>query len=96
MSANNWAICPRCKKQNNAANAKRIVDIEKQYGKISSVDYLDLVRKDNKVIAIEETLREDYSIYMDEDGEFHIDYSCRCDECDFEFDYNHNESVDMK
>ena len=97
MSADNWRVCPRCKR-------KKIVEVEvsdakltKSYGKGSAEEYLAKVQKNTELRAsvakLEETLREDYELSTDEDGEFFVSYGCRCSVCDFQFSFKHEESV---
>ena len=39
------------------------------------------------------TLREDYDIGIDENGEFEIDYCASCKECKFQFKFNYKQDV---
>lgn len=52
MSADNWAVCPKCKE----LNKKKLVE---SYGKISASEYRVLIETGNKD---EHTLRKDYEI----------------------------------
>ena len=81
MSADNWAMCPACKKKNDDNNAKRIKDAESQYGEIPSGEYRALIKKAEKPIELEETLREDYEIGIYEDGSFQVSYRGKCETC---------------
>jgi len=38
------------------------------------------------------TLAHYYGIGVNEEGEFIVDYGCRCDECGFEFIYGYNQT----
>jgi len=40
-----------------------------------------------------ETLREDFEVWMDEDGEFHVDYRSHCQVCGFGHKFAHTEKV---
>ena len=93
MSADNWTICPKCKKTNDEKNKKRILAAGKKYGKIPSDVYINLVVEANKPIVIESTLREDYEIGVCEDGEFFVSYSASCSVCGFKFSFKHTEKV---
>jgi len=84
MSADNWAICPVCKKRNDVAYKKQTLDVANQYGKIPDDEYIVLV-KETKPIVLKESLREDYQIGVDEEGVFSFVYSCNCSECGFKF-----------
>lgn len=83
MGADNWGVCPKCKEiaEKNIASA---------YGKVSEDEYLAILDKNKKV---ETSLREDYEIGVDSDGEFSISYSCHCSKCGFKFEYKYSQDV---
>lgn len=87
MSADNWTICPRCKKNAEAKAEKAQADLAKLYGKISAADFLarSNALKDAAKEQLEETFREDYQVGMKEDGTFKTDYRGGCTECKFSF-----------
>ncbi len=87
MSADNWCICPKCKKKNDQANADRILHVAEQYGKIPADEYVALAKAANKPIEIVETFREDFNIGIDKDGTFSVSYTGSCQECDVYFHY---------
>lgn len=96
MSADSWAICPQCKAIAEKANKKSIENAEKSYGKVSSEKYLEMMAAANEPTAVANSLREDYEIRMDDDGEFTISYGCSCQRCKFTFEYNHSERPSLK
>jgi hypothetical protein len=85
MSADNWGICPKCKKLSKE-RAKSL------YGKASEDEYLVYFLSE-KSKGTKETLREDYEIYTDDDGEFSVGYDCSCDECGFSYHFQYKASV---
>ncbi len=93
MSADNWAICPVCKKNNDEANTNRIADAEAKYGKVSSFQYRESAKEAERSIVLEESLREDFGIGINEDGEFYVTYRGHCEVCGLDFKYNHAENV---
>lgn len=95
MSADNWAICPRCKKKIEADKAQLVSKMEKSYGKIPVADFLYLKANADKPIEWEATMREDYEIGVDDDGEFSMNYSCSCSMCGFEFNYEYKQVVPL-
>lgn len=96
MSADNWAICPRCKKQHEKSVEDRKKKVEKKYGKIPSNEYLELMKKSKEKLKLEvSTLREDYEIRVDVDGHFEIKYSCHCWVCKLEHVFNHTEQLEI-
>jgi hypothetical protein len=86
MSADNWGICPKCKLD----EIKRIEDLKlkagEAYGKIPPEEYLELLDEASKTRSYDNTLREDYEVGTDEDGEFSVSYSSFCT-CGFKYKY---------
>jgi len=87
MSADAWRTCPNCLKK--AENKKEV-----SYGKVSEEEYLRVVLeledlKDQEV----QTLREDYEMFTDEDGQFYASYSCSCSMCHFSFVYKYEKDL---
>jgi len=93
MSADNWAICPKCKKSEDAKQEKLRKKATAAYGKVPPDEYLKLLEAANNPQEMRETLREDYQIGVMDDGEFDIEYSAYCDKCGFKFSYKHAEDV---
>ena len=85
MSADNWCICPKCKKKNDALNKQRILDAAKQYGVIPADEYIALAKDASKPIEIEDTFREDYDIGVYPDGSFLVSYRGQCTVCNAEY-----------
>lgn len=86
MSADNWTICPNCKRiQENKTVA---------YGKVSEEEYLRVLREQET--PLKTTLREDWEVGTDRDGEFYVSYSCRCEECGFAFEFKHEQKVPLE
>lgn len=82
MSANNWAVCPKCvaeaKREADEAHAKVYV----QYGKVSLGEF-DRLRVDLETVDPEDfrSFREDYEFYGAEEGEIQVSYSGNCSQC---------------
>lgn len=94
MSANNWRVCPRCKRQNDEERAKEQAEVEGQYGKVPAAEYTRLLEKSKKRSpTICENLREDWEIGIDQDGTFFVIYHCSCDVCDLNFTFRHKEGI---
>jgi len=87
MGADNWGICPKCKKGREKYIAGLRKKADEQYGKIKPEEYLELL--DHAKEELGSTLREDYEILTDEDGEFYIKYSCNCSVCGFDYEFEH-------
>lgn len=86
MSADNWAVCPRCHKQYKEPESK--------YGKVSEEEYIALLSKPKESEA--QNMREDWSIGMDETGELHVGYSCACEKCGFSYEFETREQAKLK
>jgi len=98
MSADNWALCLKCRKKRVADLEKLRIKVDEAYGTVDKDHYLDMVNKlsvaENYKLEHEEpTLREDYDIGMDEGGKFYVDYRSRCTVCGFEFSYQYVEKL---
>ena len=92
MSADNWAICPRCKKKTEQAQAALLGRVETDYGKIAASEYLELVEQSKQPLNLEHTLREDWEIGIYE-GEFRVSYSASCETCGFSHEFEHRQPV---
>lgn len=84
MSADNWAICPKCKKESK--KKPKII-----YREACEKEYLESL-KEAEELAIY-SLREDYDIRIDEAGEFYIQYSAHCEICGFDKQFNLKENL---
>lgn len=97
MSADNWALCPRCNK--DQVNKLRLmkVNLEESYGKVDLKEYKLLEQEfyNTKKEVLEYTLREDYEQGMNKSGIYHISYSCQCTVCGFEYNYAYSYKVDI-
>jgi hypothetical protein len=82
MSADNWVVCPRCEK-------KKKLRLSEAYGKVTPEEYEKLLHSRE---GEDENLREDWEIGI-WDGKFLVNFSSRCEDCKFEFNYKHEEVV---
>ncbi len=92
MSADNWGACPRCRKIEIEKSSQLKLQVEKQYGKVSSEKYLELLKKAEEPTIVRagvETLREDYEMGITSDGRFFVNYGCSCDKCGFSHKFKH-------
>ena len=93
MSADNWAVCPKCKIVTIKEYDKRLKHAQDQYGVASSDQYRALIVEAEKPLVFVDTMREDYELGVDSNGEFCIVYSCHCSFCKFEFKFRHTEDA---
>lgn len=101
MSADNWAVCPRC----DVVNKQRLEQFDAQiaaaYGKVTIGEFEQLRAERTKMaqkfssVRASNTLREDYEVYTDEVGVFVVSYSASCGECGFDFDFDHSKQLDV-
>ena len=87
MSASNWAICPKCKHDEE----NRITELRKRaaeaYGTIP-VEEFDALRAAAEIPEpSKQTFREDYKIYGAETGEVTVSYSGHCEVCGTGLDF---------
>ena len=96
MSADAWRICPKCggnQRQKLVDEQKRVAEL---YGKVPAVQWLEKYQSALSAAATsvnEETLREDYEVFMGDDGTFHVFYACRCDVCGFAHRFEHEKKI---
>lgn len=79
MSADNWAICPKCQQIK--------INLSEAYGQVPAEEYLALVEK-AKSSKSNYTLRENYEIGIHK-GNFFVDYLASCEVCEFSFTYRY-------
>lgn len=82
MSADNWSKCPNCSEIKQNKIDKLDKKITNSYGKIDEEKYVALQKTLTVLLIyqVEETLREDYEIGMN-DGVFYAIYDCSCSKC---------------
>lgn len=92
MSADNWALCPKCKQKADQDYEKKMADLQAQYGKIPAAEYVSALRNAEARPVQRETLREDYEMGTDEYGTFSVSYRASCN-CGFSFKFKHEEKA---
>jgi hypothetical protein len=98
MSADNWAVCPRCTANKEAEAAKLRSDADAAYGKVG-VDEWKAKDAAAKAAAdalplTERTFREDYEVGI-YDTEFGINYSGGCSVCGLSHGFKHEERLNL-
>lgn len=95
MSADNYRICPRCRKRHYekvAADAKKAAEA---YGKVPMAEWQAMCKEADNPPPLEDTLREDYECYIDPQGTMRIYYGATCEKCRFTADFNHIEELNI-
>ena len=93
MSADNWLVCPKCKRQAEKEREQAIASAQSRYGKVAEPAYRQMITRAEKQIALAETFREDYQIGMSSDAFFEVSYYGRCTACNFEHSYKYEAKV---
>lgn len=95
MSADNWGICPRCKMEWKAKQDAAFQKAADAYGKLPAAEYEALQEQALAPLPEETTMREDYEIWIDEDGFFSLEYSASCKKCGFRHEFKCTEQLEM-
>ena len=96
MSADNWAICPRCIKRARQRHDAEVATVVATYGKVPVEDF-DAARAAIADVKPEDfrTFREDYEFYGAESGEVVAAYSGHCEECGLGLDFEARRTLDV-
>jgi hypothetical protein len=96
VSADNWAMCPRCAARRAADLARREAEVSAAYGTVP-VDEFDRLRTalaEERTKRVDPTFREDYDLGLDSD-EFYVRYRGRCSVCGLHKEFVHSEVLDV-
>lgn len=94
MSPKNWNECPRCVALAEARRQRAETKASTTYGKVPAAEWLKLKRRSEKRREVGETLREDYSIGIDETtGRFAVRYDASCETCGYSFGFRHEQDA---
>ena len=95
MSADCWRICPQCKGNHKAECEHKDKVVAEAYGKVPVEEWLRMQREEtgDSVSPPAETLREDYEIFIGEEGLFYVSYTASCEVCGFEHSFNNEEQL---
>ena len=96
MSADNWTRCPRCLKNAELEKEDFSKKAREGYGKLTSDEYEVLLLKSREPINLDDSLREDYEFYLDDDGCFTANYRATCGTCNFNFTFHHKQQVEIE
>jgi hypothetical protein len=87
MSADSWAMCPRCTNNDEQEIPAMERKLHESYGKVSFEEYeqmqttIDECRYERDNNPRRATFREDYEFYGAETGTLQISYSGQCTVC---------------
>jgi len=89
VSADNWAICPRCLDRAKAEVAAQLAVAERAYGNVPAAEYEELRAQAQTPIDPEKfrTFREDYEFFGASEGTIVAGYSGHCGTCSLTVDF---------
>lgn len=86
MNADEWTICPKCRRV--AAEENRVAEhhLDDIYGKVPREEWEDMQRSVTVLVSTEliETLYENFTIGI-QGSDFRFEYKARCAACDFSY-----------
>lgn len=84
MSARNWATCPQCKSLSRSEHAAKLEAWKESYGKVSLAEY-EKTRPPQQPPVLDQTLREDYELWIDDGMQFKMYYHASCETCGLDY-----------
>lgn len=101
MSADNYGICPRCRKHRKERIEKLKYEQKAGYGNLTQEAW-SLLSKRTRALEYETNIRsldERWEIHLSgeiDPPEFYVSYGCRCDVCGYEFSFQHKEIINFE
>lgn len=105
MSADNWAVCPRCRQRAkdkcDEAISAHAQALREAYGKVSPDEYADLAKNQPEKFDeddMADDFREDYEVgvyYKDGAARFCCDYSGECEKCGFTINRREDYAIEL-
>ena len=95
MSADNWAVCPRCARRHRDKLRAGAAKVAEAYGKVS-VEEWDRMRAEQaerEDVGIDASFREDYEFYGAEDGSVVASYSGCCVHCGLSLSFTNTHDI---
>jgi hypothetical protein len=91
MTADNYALCPGCESRSQASAIALRKAAEEAYGKVSASEYIRMLEDIASAVDAQAgyTFREDYEVYVAEDGVVRVDYRGGCSKCGLELKFKH-------
>jgi len=99
MSADGYAVCPRCLAAAEKKLAEQAEILANGYGTVSVDEYNEAVKAVNEGLGPEfeegeytGTMREDYEFYV-RGNTLHVDYGAQCRVCNLTFNLNQEHTI---
>jgi hypothetical protein len=93
MSANNWRVCPACKRKAEADREKAMAEAARAYGNVPPDEWKAMADRASKPVNLSDDMREDWHIGLNEAGLFSVSYRADCSECPFVFTFKHEQQA---
>lgn len=96
MSADNWAICPRCHRRHFEKLRAGAERVKAAYGQVPVEDWdqMRTQQEEAEATPLQATFREDYEFYGAEKGEVISSYSGRCTACGLSLHFTDHHLID--
>jgi hypothetical protein len=97
MSADNWAICPRCERQRMRSLEVEKAELHAAYGTVPVEEFDKRRAAYNQRLTARPTptFHEDYEIYGAESGVLHIRYGGGCETCGLRHKFSDDQPIDV-
>lgn len=95
MSADNWAVCPRCTKKREEDLIAFDLKVANAYG-TEPMEVFEGMRAElasKQAEPMPETLREDYEFWGADEGVLYVSYRCHCQACGLSHKFEHSEPI---
>lgn len=95
MSADGWAVCPRCLKRARVKYQEGLDGVAALLAKLTEEER-KIVNPSVKAVNSEDyrTFREDYEFYVNDDGEVEVSYSGHCQVCELGIDFEDKRQIE--
>ncbi len=93
MSADSYAICPKCSTASAKLKADAVAAAELAYETKPAREWERLRKIADEIEEPHQTVREDYEIGLLDDGQFIITYEGSCRACDFHFKFDYDKPL---
>ena len=87
MSADNWAMCPKCERLDREKFEQASKDATEAYGKEPQEEYLARLETLKNWPRLTSNLREDYDLGISSHV-FRVSYSASCSQCKFKYSFS--------
>jgi hypothetical protein len=96
VSADNWAVCPRCDQRHEAEVEAKFKAVDDAYGKVPMAEFTEMTAAARAFsqTKVDPTFREDYEFYGAEDGVVVAAYRGQCTVCALSLTFKHEHPIE--